>query len=279
MRIRLAEIYIVLAALLFSGLTGIITPPASAEGAVGSVLAKAPEEKAPVSPGLSYIDNKLVFGDSNGIRADALGVDTSFYNGSIDWWQLKKIGIDFAIIRVGGRGWGSSGAMYTDSWFLNAVSGAQEAGLKTGVYFYSMAVSREEAKREARYVIDRLDGIRLELPVYIDIEFSGDYPKGRADGLTNAERVDFAAEFCDTIEKFGYQAGVYASQSFYHDELNYDALSEYSLWVANYTENSVRPASLDQFDIWQFTASARLPGVSGECDLNAVYFSEEEEEE
>lgn len=240
------------------------------------LAADAPSEEptptpfVPVRAGISYDDNQIVFGDSDGVPAKLVGVDTSFYNGSVDWRQLKKIGIDFAIIRVGGRGWGN-GALYEDNWFRNALAGAQDAGIDTGVYFYSMAANRPEAKREALYVAELLDGTELELPVYMDMEFSGDYPSGRTDLLTTADRVDFALEFCETIEHAGYEAGVYASQSFFRDELNYDKLSCYSLWMANYTENNKRPPSLEKYDIWQLTDRALLPGVSGYCDLNVVF--------
>ena len=229
----------------------------------------APDPTTAPQPGLQYIDNRLVYADSNCIAASSLGIDTSFYNGSVDFELVKKAGIDFAIIRLGGRGWGN-GSLYTDLRFLDCLRSAQKAGLKTGVYFYSMAANRGEAKREALYVIEKLDGLELELPVYFDMEFSGDYPNGRTDRLTTAERVDYALAFCETIEDAGYEAGVYANESFFVDELNIDALSGYSLWVASYTEGNARPSG-DYYDIWQFTDSVRIPGISGTCDLNAVF--------
>jgi len=233
-----------------------------------------PSAFAAGEPGLHYVENQLVFRDSTGTEADALGVDTSFYNGDVDWKELKKIGLDFAIVRAGGRGWGN-GSLYTDEWFRNALSGALDAGLNTGVYFYSMAANRAEAVREAEYVLNLLNDITLQMPVYIDMEFSGDYPYGRTDGLTTAERVDLALAFCETVEAAGYDAGIYANESFIHDELNYKALSDYPFWVASYTENSVQPGFTD-YAIWQFSDSVRIPGVSGNCDLNAVFLPAEE---
>lgn len=220
-------------------------------------------------PGLRYVENQLVFRDSTGTQADALGVDTSFYNGDVDWAELKKIGIDFAIVRVGGRGWGN-GSLYVDEWFRNALFGSLDAGLNTGVYFYSMAANRAEAVREAEYVLTLLNGLTLQLPVYIDMEFSGDYPNGRTDRLTTTQRVDFALAFCKTIENAGYDAGVYANESFFRDELNYQALSDYSFWVASYTNNSEQP-DFTGYDLWQFSDRCRIPGVSGSCDMNAVF--------
>lgn len=256
-----------LAVFLSAGIS--VSPPAFAEGDAAVLNEGEPEVEVRVAPGLNYAENRLVYGDADGIPASSVGVDTSFYNGMVDWQQLKEIGVDFALIRVGGRGWGN-GALYTDNWFRNSLLSAQKAGLSTGVYFYSMAANRPEAKREALYVTEKLDGIELDLPVYIDMEFSGDYPDGRTDGLTNAERVDYALAFCREIEEAGYSAGIYASESFFHDELNIDAISDYSIWVASYTENNKRPA-LEDYDIWQFTDSARLPGVSGSCDVNVRF--------
>lgn len=228
-------------------------------------------------PGLHYVNKKLEYCDSSWTSAASVGIDTSYYNGKVDWKELKKIGIDFALIRVGGRGWGN-GALYTDAWFLNSLKSAKNAGLRTGVYFYSMAVNRNEAIREAQYVLERLDRISLDMPVYYDMEFSGDYPKGRADGLANAERVDLALAFCETIEQAGYKAGVYANESFFHDELNLDALSDYSIWVASYTLDNVQPA-IKHYDIWQYTDSVRIPGVNGNCDLDVIFEIQSEKEE
>ena len=227
------------------------------------------EEPAMTTPGLHYEEDGIAFGDSTGRAASAVGVDTSFYNGKVNWKELKKSGIDFAIIRIGGRGWGN-GALYTDDWFHNSLYSAQKAGLDTGVYFYSMAANRPEAKREALYVIEKLDGLELELPIYFDMEFSGDYPYGRTDKMGTASRVELALEFCETIEAAGYSAGIYANESFLKDELNMDALSAYPVWVASYTENNVMPG-IENFAIWQFTDSARLPGISGYCDLNVCF--------
>ncbi|MDO5445153.1 MAG: glycoside hydrolase family 25 protein [Eubacteriales bacterium] len=246
-----------------------VSPSAYAGGDAAVPNEGQAEPDIRVAPGLNYVDNELFYGDADGIPAASIGVDTSFYNGMVDWEQLKEIGVDFALIRVGGRGWGN-GSLYTDNWFRNSLLSAQKAGISVGVYFYSMAANSPEAKREALYVIEKLDGIELDLPIYMDMEFSGDYPSGRTDGLPTAERVDFALAFCKEIERAGYSAGIYASESFFHDELNYDAISDYSIWVASYTENNKRPA-FENFDIWQFTDSARLPGVSGSCDVNVRF--------
>ena len=221
--------------------------------------------------GLKYIDNKIYYFLENGVCASSVGVDMSFYNGTIDWKVLKKIGIDFVILRIGGRGWGEGGNLYDDWCFFSSLNAARAAGLNVGAYFYSSATNLAEATREASLAVNRLHGLPLELPLFFDSEFSGNYPSGRSDLLTMAERTEIAKTFCAFVEKAGYQAGIYSSESFLTDELNFDALSEYQIWMANYTENNQIPTPKHRFDIWQFTDRGRLPGISGSCDINVIF--------
>lgn len=221
--------------------------------------------------GLTYIDNRLYYFDQNGACAKSVGVDVSFYNGTVNWKTLKKAGIDFAILRIGGRGWGQGGTLYDDSCFFNYLNGAKAAGLDVGVYFYSAATNRSEAVQEANLVISRLRGFPLEMPVFFDTELSGNYPNGRSDLLSMARRVEIVRAFCKAVERAGYEAGVYASESFLSDELNYEAVSQYKIWMASYTENNELPSQRHHYDIWQLTDRGRLAGISGTCDINVIY--------
>ena len=221
--------------------------------------------------GLKYIDNKIYYFDENGRCASRVGVDVSFYNGSINWRALKKAGIDFVILRIGGRGWGSGGMLYDDSCYFNYINGAKAAGLDVGVYFFTSAVNYLEIRQEASLVIDRLRGFSLEMPVFFDSELSGNYPKGRADVLSMALRTELAKQFCIIMEKHGYQAGIYTSESYLQDEVNYDALSQYCIWMASYTENNALPSQKCPYDIWQMSDRGRLPGISGYCDINVIF--------
>ena len=138
--------------------------------------------------GLKEIGGKLYYFDINGVKASSLGVDVSFYNNKIDWNLVKAQGIDFAIIRIGGRGWGT-GQIYDDrqtQWNLIA---AHDAGLDVGAYFYSTAVNATEAVEEAEASLMKLNGMTLQLPLFIDMETSGDYPNGRSDTLTAGRRA------------------------------------------------------------------------------------------
>ena len=152
--------------------------------------------------GLQEIDGRLYYFNQNGEKARALGIDVSFYDGAIDWNAVKAQGIEFAIIRVGGRGW-TSGAIYDDSRTQEYLRGARAAGVKIGVYFYSTAINPREAVEEANMTLRVLDGIPLEYPIFIDMEFSGEYPKGRSDQLSPSERADIVIAFCETVQNSG----------------------------------------------------------------------------
>lgn len=221
--------------------------------------------------GLRYIDDKLQYFDQNGRCAKSIGIDVSFYNGTVNWEAVRKSGIDFAVIRVGGRGWGSGGTLYKDSLYFNYLNGAKAAGLDVGVYFYSAATNEAEAIQEASLALSLLHKFDLELPVFFDTELSGNYPKGRADLIPMANRVEITNAFCRVIENAGYEAGIYASESFLTDELNYPAVKDRCIWMASYTENNALPYKVKDFDIWQLTDRGRITGVSGYCDINVMF--------
>ncbi len=220
--------------------------------------------------GLQRVDGKLYFFDQTGRKADELGVDVSQFNYDIDWPTVKQAGIDFAIVRIGGRGWGSGG-IYNDSYALQNLTGAREAGLKIGVYFYSTAITESEAVAEAVYTAEVLHGLALDYPVYFDTEWSGDYPEGRSDNLSPNRQSAMARAFCDRMASYGYAVGVYSNQNYYYYAINFPAISCYSIWMASYTENYQNPNFLYGYDVWQFTETGAVSGIDGTADLNAVF--------
>ena len=228
------------------------------------------DENGIPATGLHRIDGKLVFFRPDGSKASSLGVDASYYNEHVDWKSVKEQGIDFAIIRAGARGW-SKGALYGDVRTLEYLRNAQDAGLKVGIYFYSTAVNSAEAVEEAHAVLKTLKGFTLDYPIYIDMEYSGEYPEGRADQLSREKRVEIACAFCSTITSEGYQAGVYASQNFLKYATVYDAISQYSIWLASYTVDAKLPNFDRDYDIWQFTDSGLVRGMPGPIDLNVIF--------
>lgn len=220
--------------------------------------------------GLKSINGELYFFDQYGVKADALGIDVSFYNKFIDWPAVAAQGIDYAILRAGGRGW-ETGLIYEDVWFQRNLLEASDAGLDIGVYFFSTATNAAEAAEEASYVLGCLGGARLALPIFIDVEYSGDYPNGRADRLSNARREEIINSFCRTVMDSGYQAGVYSGENYYKYNLNVASLSKYTIWLASYTRSARLPDFPGEYDLWQFTDCGIVNGISGVVDMNASF--------
>lgn len=202
-------------------------------------------------------DGTLVTG--NGV----MGIDVSKWNGSIDWKAVKNSGVSYVIIRCGYRG-SSQGALIEDSKFKENIEGAINAGLKVGVYFFTQAVDNAEALEEASMVLDLIKKYKISYPVFLDVEASG----GRADALSKEERTAICKTFCETIQKYGYTAGIYANKTWLNEKLDASALSGYKIWLAQYA--SV-PTYTGRYDMWQYKDSGKVSGISGNVDLNMSY--------
>ncbi len=236
---------------------------------IGGVTYYYDETGIPVT-GLCQIQGKLYFFDQYGQCAKALGIDVSTYNGFINWPAVAVQGIDYAILRAGGRGW-ETGLIYDDDWFQRNLMEARLAGIDIGVYFFSTATNPAEAQQEAAYVLHCLGGTKLEMPIFIDVEYSGDYPHGRADRLSNTEREVIINAFCRTVMDAGYEAGVYSGEYYYKYNLDYNSLSKYTLWLASYTKSARLPDFPGHYDMWQFTDGGLLNGITGIVDMNASF--------
>lgn len=190
-------------------------------------------------------------------------IDVSEFNGTIDWEKVKKAGVDYAIIRAGGR-YGVSGHIYEDDTAPYNSIEALNNGIGIGLYFFSQAVSTYEAEEEADYILKYIKKFNLSitLPIYFDTEYLKD---GRHNELTKEERTEVAIAFCKIIEKAGYKAGVYASLSWFYNQLEVERLLKYSFWIAQY--NDYCDFTYD-YDIWQYTSSGKVDGINGNVDLN-----------
>ena len=224
--------------------------------------------------GNQYIDGKRYFFNANGAKASLFGADFSKHQGTIDWASVKQSGVEFVILRAAVRGYGSSGNLVTDSQIAANIKGALSQNIDVGIYVFSQAVTTEEAVEEAERALDIIKGYDIKLPVYFDSEYSGAPNRtGRADGLTKAERTSLAMAFCETVRKAGYKAGVYASKSFFYDNLDYAALQSrgYEIWLAHYI-SSVTDFKYP-YNIWQYTSKGSIGGVQSEyADLDIAYY-------
>jgi GH25 family lysozyme M1 (1,4-beta-N-acetylmuramidase) len=198
-----------------------------------------------------------------------LGIDVSQYQGTIDWPAVADSGVEFVFIRAGYRGYGT-GTVCTDSKFKTNIQGALDAGLKVGVYFYTQAITVEEAQEEANYVLDLVKGYQLDLPIVIDFEYPTNNGKfvGRlyeAD-LSIQENTDICNAFCDTVEAAGYDAAVYANYTTLRGKLLTNTFP--SVWLAQYIGKTGYP---DSYDFWQCSDGGDIPGISGKVDLDFWY--------
>lgn len=195
------------------------------------------------------------------------GIDVSKWNGDIDWDKVKADGVEFVMIRCGYRGT-TMGALIEDPNFLMNIRGAKAAGLDVGVYFFTQAINEVEAVEEASMVIALCDGYELDYPVMIDSEGAGG--NGRADSLDVETRTKVCKAFCETIENAGYEAGVYASRSWYNANLEVNKLEKYRIWLAEYRST---PLYSGYYDMWQYTSKGKVDGIEGNVDLNISYIS------
>ena len=204
----------------------------------------------------------------DGARHALLGVDVSYHQGDIDWEAVAADGVSFAMIRAGYRGYGN-GALMTDDYFAANMAGASAAGLETGVYFFSQAVTADEASEEANYLLELLSGYSVTMPVVFDMEVMTE--DARANDLTAAERAAIAAAFCDAVAAAGYTPMVYGNTAYYMAKVEFDKIcGSYDIWLAQYYDTPFFPYD---FSMWQYTNEGSVAGISGPVDMN-LYFGE-----
>jgi len=189
------------------------------------------------------------------------GIDVSQWQGTIDWQAVADDGVQFAIIRLGFR-YAASGEIDVDEAFATNMAGAEEAGMERGVYFFSQAVSTEEAIEEAEFVLEQLGGATLEYPVVFD--FEDIYDDGRASAVTTDELTQIATAFCEVIAAAGYQPAIYVSTTNTH-LIDVDALGTWPIWYA--TGGNV-PEVDYTVALWQFSETGRVGGIDGDVDLD-----------
>ena len=196
----------------------------------------------------------------------AVGVDVSSHQKEIDWAAVAEAGVEFAMIRAGYRGY-TEGGLFEDEYFRANLEGAAAAGLDVGVYFFSQAVSREEAREEAEFLLSLLDGYALTYPVVFDWERqSGETSRTR---LTDGDTVTrCAVDFCEVVEAAGYLPMVYFSPSKGYGELDLETLMEWPFWLAHYTDGWQPTSFRYHFHVWQYSSTGSVPGIKGNVDLN-----------
>lgn len=215
-------------------------------------------------------------------KGAANGIDVSKWQGKIDWGKAKKAGIDFAVIRIGYRG--ENGQLYKDSAADYNLQQAEKAGILTGVYFFSTAVTEDEAVREAEWTVKAIAGYSISYPVVYDCE-GYLLESSRMNGVTAADRTKNALAFLRTVKAAGYEAMLYGNINELSNSACWDISkieNEYSVWVAQYPSppypQTAVPAYSGKYDMWQYTDCGGVDGISGNCDMNVSYFTRKKAE-
>lgn len=202
------------------------------------------------------------------------GIDVWAGQGIIDWTKVADDGCDFAIVKVAGRYY-RSGGLYEDSYYATNIEEASAAGLKVGVYFFSSAITEQEAVEEADYICDRISGYNIDLPVFMDYEYESGYSWRMDNGASQAERTAIIRAFCNEVEARGYTPGVYANASTLQYRIYGSELAEdYALWAANY--NSYVSIYSGVYDYWQYSSTGTVSGISGNVDMDYWYETEKD---
>ncbi|MCQ2442459.1 MAG: glycoside hydrolase family 25 protein [Oscillospiraceae bacterium] len=199
------------------------------------------------------------------------GVDVSSHQGEVDWNAVAGDGISFAMLRCGYRGYGQSGKLNADTHFKDNFKQAYAAGLDIGVYFFSQAISEEEAVEEARFVLEAVKKLDLTLPIAFDWEVISNEESGqegaRTDGLDEETVTACALAFCQTIQEAGYEAMVYCNSEtgyFFYDIAQFQEQG-LPIWFASF--HSDYPNYYYHMDWWQYTDHGSVAGIENGVDL------------
>lgn len=189
---------------------------------------------------------------------DMKGIDVSVHNGNIDWNKVKADGIDFAILRAGyGRL-----EKQKDEKFEQNYAGAKAAGLPIGAYWYSYAMSPEEAELEADVFLKVIKGKQFEMPVYFDLEEKKQFDLGK-------EKVSaIMRAFLERVESAGYFTGLYGSASPLFTHTADDIKSHYTIWLAHWVDKTNYSGA---YAVWQYSAKGKVNGITGSVDLDICY--------
>ncbi len=195
-----------------------------------------------------------------------MGIDVSAHQKEIDWESVKNTDVEFAIIRVGYRGYGGNGSTHIDEYAKANLEGARAAGIPIGCYFFSQAINVEEAREEANIVLSVLDGMPLELPVVFDWEYVSATART---ARTSARTVtDCTLEFCRIIAEAGYTPMIYFNADHANDRLYLEEVEQYAWWFARY---SPELGPMYKTDVWQYTDSGTIAGITKPVDINMMF--------
>lgn len=203
----------------------------------------------------------------DGEESSYFGIDVSSYQGDIDWDAVRSDGVEFAILRIGVRGYGEEGIIKLDDKFFYNYDKAHKAGIDLGVYFYSQAISVDEAVEEAEFVLEQLDGRKLEYPVVFDwepVDAPADGTTPRTEDVMPGTLTLSALAFCETVLDAGYEAMLYTNKKMAYIKYDMRRFTDYPVWLALYNTDLTY---YYDFDMWQY-GFGKVDGIEGDVDLD-----------
>ena len=203
------------------------------------------------------------------------GIDVSEHQHEIDWAQVAASGVDYAYVRLGYRGY-TEGGLFEDPYFRANVEGALANGLQVSVYFFSQAISVQEAIEEAEYVLARIRDYNITLPVVYDWEKINGETAARTDNLDFSILNDCAVAFCDTVKNAGYEPAIYFNRHLGYYGYDLSRMTDYDFWFA--LPESSFPNFYYAVDMWQYSFTEQVPGITGETDMNLMFIPLETDE-
>lgn len=193
-----------------------------------------------------------------------VGVDVSAFQHDINWKAVKQSGVDFAMLRLGYRGWGAKGTLVEDEYIQKNLQGTLEAGMPIGVYFFSQATSINEVYEEIEFMLDILGDRALQYPIVLDWEIANP-TEGRTKNVDRRLLTDMLRYFCDEMASRGYDAMIYFNWTQASKMLYLNELEDYPFWLALYQDRMTFPFRVE---MWQYTSEGTVPGIEGEVDIN-----------
>jgi len=215
-------------------------------------------------------DSDFLKYSEDGTEISKQGIDISKNQGDIDFTKVKRVGVDFVMIRAGARGY-DTGKLVSDSKFSENIAGALAAGLDVGVYFFSQAVTKEEAVEEANLVLTRISGYDITYPIVFDME-SIDGDTSRTDKLSKSERTDIATAFLNVIETAGYQPMIYGTKEVLLQKFELGILTGTDIWLSQEKEQPDYPY---EFTMLQYSTSGSVLGINGKVDMDISFLDYE----
>lgn len=208
-------------------------------------------------------EDEIVEYIENGEVLSKKGIDVSKYQSDINWKKVAGDGVEYAFIRLGIRG-STEGKLVLDDKYEDNIEGALENDIDVGVYFFTQALTKEEAVEEAEFVLEHIKDYDVNYPIVLDVE-EITTKNARTQEMTKQEWTDVCIAFCERIKQAGYTPMIYGNLKTFMLMLDMEQLEEYEKWFAYYNTPLYFPY---EFSVWQYTSTGSVSGIKGDVDLN-----------